>query len=615
MTYQWQKNSVNISGATSSSYATAATTTGNSGSTFDVVVSNSAGTVTSASATLTVNAVAVAPTITTQPASQTVTAGQTATFTVAATGTASLSYQWQKNSVNISGATSSSYTTPVTTTGNSGSTYDVVVTNAAGTVTSASATLTVNAAAVAPTITTQPVSQTVTAGQTGTFTVAATGTAPMSYQWQKNSVNIAGATSSSYTTPATTSANSGSTYDVVVSNSVGSATSSAATLIVTAAANAGTYTLGASPSALSFSWQTGSAVPVAQTVKVMDNSPNCENITIAADHSWLAASPGSGCTAPLMVSVSINTAGLTAGSYSGNVIVTGSTELNSPFAIPVTLTVSTTSAPAITMQPASQTVTAGQTATFTVAATGAAPMTYQWQKSGVNISGATSSSYTTPVTSTGNSGSTYDVVVTNSAGTVTSASATLTVNAAATLVLNASPTTVAFGNVTLPNSSTQNITLTNSGSSPVTISNVMIAGPGFNASGGNGVILSAGQTTTITATFDPSTAGSAAGTLTVTSNATNSPTTITLSGTGVAAAAHSVSLNWQASTSSVIGYNVYSTATVGGTLVKLTPTPIAATSYTDNTVQAGVTYYYAVTSVGTDGVESADSTEVSALVP
>jgi hypothetical protein len=110
-----------------------------------------------------VNAAAVAPTITTQPVNQTVTAGQTATFAVVAAGTAPLGYQWQKNGVNIAGATATSYSTPVTTTADSGTTFRVVVTNTAGTVTSAAATLTVNAAAIAPTITTQPVNQTVTA--------------------------------------------------------------------------------------------------------------------------------------------------------------------------------------------------------------------------------------------------------------------------------------------------------------------------------------------------------------------------------------------------------------------------------------------------------------------
>src|SRR5213078_3117558 len=163
----------------------------------------------------------VGPTITTQPVSQTVTAGQTATFTVVAAGTAPLSYQWQKNGANISGATSASYVTPATTSSDSGATFDVVVSNSAGTVTSNTATLTVNAAAVGPTITAQPVSQTVTAGQTATFTVVAAGTAPLSYQWQKNGANISGATSASYTTPATASSDNGVAFDVVVSNSAG----------------------------------------------------------------------------------------------------------------------------------------------------------------------------------------------------------------------------------------------------------------------------------------------------------------------------------------------------------------------------------------------------------
>src|SRR2546429_7326534 len=91
---------------------------------------------------LSVNAAAVAPTISTQPANQTVTAGQTATFTVVAAGTAPLGYQWQKNGVNIAGATSASYTTPVTTTADSGSTFRAVVTNTAGTVKSANRTRT-----------------------------------------------------------------------------------------------------------------------------------------------------------------------------------------------------------------------------------------------------------------------------------------------------------------------------------------------------------------------------------------------------------------------------------------------------------------------------------------
>ncbi len=232
LAYQWKKNGANISGATASSYTTPATTPADNGSAFQVVVSNTAGSTPSTAVTLTVNAAPSAPTITTQPANETVTASQTATFTVAATGTAPLTYQWKKNGTNISGAIGSSYTTPATTSADNGSTFQVVVSNTAGSTPSTAVTLTVNAAPSAPTITTQPANETVTAGQTATFTVAATGTAPLTYQWKKNGANITGATASSYTTPATTSADDGSTFQVLVSNAVGNTPSTTVTLTV-----------------------------------------------------------------------------------------------------------------------------------------------------------------------------------------------------------------------------------------------------------------------------------------------------------------------------------------------------------------------------------------------
>src|SRR5204862_518296 len=224
-----------IGAATAASYTTPATTASDSGDRYTVVVRNAVGSVTSSAAALTVNAALVAPTITTQPASQMVTAGQTATFTVTAAGTAPLSYQWQKNGTVIGGATAASYTTPATMTSDSGDQFTVVVSNAAGSVTSRAAALTVSATLVAPTITTQPASQTVTAGQTATFTVTAAGTAPLSYQWQKNGTTIGSATAASYTTPATTASDNGAQFTVVVSNAAGSVTSSAAALTVTTA--------------------------------------------------------------------------------------------------------------------------------------------------------------------------------------------------------------------------------------------------------------------------------------------------------------------------------------------------------------------------------------------
>src|ERR1700723_3346070 len=84
--------------------------------------------------------------------------------------------------------------------------------------------------------------------------------------------------------------------------------------------------------------------------------------------------------------------------------------------------------PQITQQPMSQTVNVGQTATFTVSATGAMPLTYQWQKNGANIPGATSATYTTPATTSSDNGAMFGVTVMHSPQNVASSLATLTVN-------------------------------------------------------------------------------------------------------------------------------------------------------------------------------------------
>ncbi len=232
LTYQWRKGGTAISGATAATYTLGAVATGDAGS-YDVVVSNSQGSVTSSAATLTVTSTSTAPSITTQPASLTVALGASANFTVVASGSATLSYQWRKDGSAISGATAASYSIAAVTSGDVGS-YDVVVGNSQGSVSSSAATLTVIASSSAPAITTQPTSQSVVAGTNVSFSVAATGSSPLSYQWRKGGAAISGATASSYTLSAVTAADAGS-YDVVVSNAVGSATSSAATLAVTTA--------------------------------------------------------------------------------------------------------------------------------------------------------------------------------------------------------------------------------------------------------------------------------------------------------------------------------------------------------------------------------------------
>ncbi|HJZ64164.1 MAG TPA: immunoglobulin domain-containing protein [Candidatus Acidoferrum sp.] len=495
------------------------------------------------------------PAIVTQPTAVSVSSGQTATFSVSASGTAPLSYQWRKNASNVSGATASSYTTPATTTSDSGSTFSVVVSNSAGSATSSAATLTVNAAATAPSITTQPASAAVTAGQTATFSVSASGTAPLSYQWLKNGSNISGATASSYTTPATTTSDSGSTFSVVVSNSAGSATSSAATLTVDLGIQktySTTFTLTENPIFESGNWvnggttgldwsnvQTtggvkawGTQVPSGpgfnDSVAILTGTWETNQLVQATTlfqpsatnevELWLHGSISAHNTTGYEITCSLGYAGIakwlgplnsftslafnngvrcsngsilkatattigsavtltvyvngvqviqvtdSSGAYTGgapgvgfwigtggnnndaglagfsaqdnftaspNISSTMQASLEQSAAISATRTIAVSTdtdqavSPTITRQPTSMLAVTGSAATFSVLAGGTAPLSYQWRKNGSNIAGATAASYTArPITATDNA-SVFDVVITNSAGSVTSHAATL----------------------------------------------------------------------------------------------------------------------------------------------------------------------------------------------
>ena len=135
----------------------------------------------------------------------------------------------------------------------------------------------------------------------------------------------------------------------------------------------------------------------------------------------------------------------------------------------------------------------------------------------------------------------------------------------ATKSLSASSSSVSFGNVNDGTQASQNVTLTNTGNSNVTISSVGATGTGFSVSGvQSGLTLTPNQTATLTVSFDPSSPGAVNGGATVTSNATNSPLSIGLSGTGEAITLHSVGLSWTASTTAgVVGYYVYRGTTAG----------------------------------------------------
>ncbi len=164
-----------------------------------VGVSNSGGSNTGGTPT------AVAPAITRQPANAVAALGTQATFSVGVTGTSPLTYQWLRNGAVIPGATGTGYTTQATTSADNGAEFSVIVSNVAGSVTSSTALLTVVGAsgAAAPVVTTQPANQTVSLGRQATFVVAASGSAPLTYQWRRNGAAISGATAASYTTPAT----------------------------------------------------------------------------------------------------------------------------------------------------------------------------------------------------------------------------------------------------------------------------------------------------------------------------------------------------------------------------------------------------------------------------
>lgn len=167
------------------------------------------------------------PVITTQPQSRTNIVGTSATFNVTANGSAPLRYQWRFNGAKISGATNAAYILSKAQAGNAGH-YTVVLTNPYGAITSTVATLTVG---TPPSITAQPQNRTLAVGTSAAFSVTATGSAPLRYQWRFNGVEISGATNSTHRIQTVTAAYAGN-YTVVVSNPYGSATSATAKLRV-----------------------------------------------------------------------------------------------------------------------------------------------------------------------------------------------------------------------------------------------------------------------------------------------------------------------------------------------------------------------------------------------
>jgi hypothetical protein len=189
---------------------------------------------------------------------------------------------------------------------------------------------------------------------------------------------------------------------------------------------------------------------------------------------------------------------------------------------------------------------------------------------------------------------------------------------ASSKVLGLSTSTLSFGNVNDGSSSSLSVALTNNGNANVTISSVGVTGTGFSTSGvTSGEMLTPNQSATLTVQFAPTTAGQVSGSVSINSDATNSPSTISTSGTGITGTPHTVALAWTASTGNDInGYNVYRGTTASGPYsTKVNSSLVGSVQFSDSTVTSGQTYYYVVTAVDSNNVESTFSNQATAVIP
>ena len=356
-----------------------------------------------------------APAITSQPVASTVTEGATASFSVGATGSAPLSYQWRKDGVALAGATNAVLTLTNVTQANAG-TYQAVVTNSAGTTFSNGASLVVRAAPAAPTIVTPPLDVSAPVGTPVTLIVTATGDAPLSYQWLRSGVAIAGATNSTLNL-AGLAADAGA-YAVRVSNAAGSVISPTAQVTLTAIAPL--FSLSQAPASQALLAGASTTLFVSAFFTAAITSPGA-----SLSYRWFKdGTPVAGATSPELALNAVTPA--QEGVYVAEVAGAGAT-LRTPGAR-VTV-VDRPFAPIIVRQPAPVVALAGSAAALAIAASGQPAPAYQWRRDGVAIAGATNAAFTLAPVQPAHA-AVYDVVVSNAAGSSTSSLAPLAIAAA-----------------------------------------------------------------------------------------------------------------------------------------------------------------------------------------
>lgn len=517
----------------------------------------------------------------------------------------------------------------------------VVTSNA----TNSPATIALSGTGVQPRISVSPASLSfgsLNTGQTAsqTLTISNPGTASLSVT--QATVSGTGFSSSGLTLPLTIAANGSSSFTMnfapttagTFSGTLTLTNNSATPSLTVALSGTGvvqTLQVSASPTSLGFgSVLTGSSATKTVTLTNTGNA----SVSLSSDAVSETGFSVTGLTLPMTLSAGQSTSFTVAfaptatGTVSGSVTVT-SNATNSPASISLS---GTGVQPLLSVAPASASfgnVTAGvtNTQTLTLSNPGSASVTisqasmsgtgfaYSGLAAPLTIAAGGSSSFTIsfdPTTAGSFSGT---LTLVNNSPTPSLAIGLSGTGIAQTLQLSAAPASLSFGNVTVGSSATNTATLTNTGNANVSLASDSVSGSGFSVTGlALPLTLSAGQSTSFSVVFNPSAAGSISGGVTITSNASNSPTTISLSGSGVAAS-YSVMLSWSPSSSSYSGFNMYRSTVSGGPYTKLDSSLIASPAYTDTNVTAGTTYYYVVTEVDSSGNESAYSSQVSAAVP